>query len=426
VQNKWLGEWYDTILYVFFVSGLMIFFLCHWRMEYRVRCAELVVNEFLNEVSAEGRIDREIYTELTERLNSICPEYSLNVYTVEYELKPVYDYISEEKIADYFMNRNVKREKELKEWQQETEKVTEEMMRFQTETNSSILAAEQAVCLPLPEADAPVTMEAVRPVQEVYEGEDLITLCKVISEDKMFYALAEPLQAINSGIVEMRLFLNGEEYKVPVLVHCYPRYVICDKGHEITNTNGRIEETKTTGKINCPYCARIPEFVRCNVDFVKKKAGEVLSAEDLILMVTYLNGNTEVITPASEDWQDTFDEMYCGIQSVCVSYRGITENIIVVSENEGCQKCGNDCNERRKEDYEMFPYCTACMSKTLLFTGEVFEERIFTEMGEFLCYSENRDYALKRGSFVVVCLREDGRMVLLMQKEILQNGEERE
>lgn len=422
MKYKWLGEWYDTVLYILFVSGLLISFMCYWGGEYRLRCAELAIHDFLDTVSAKGEIDRETYEDLTERIHNAKAEYDLNIETISYVLHPVYDYVSEEKIADYFMNRNIKKEKELQKWQQESESIEKEWLCFQTETNASILAAEQAVSLPLPENVVTEIIEAVRPVQEVYEDEELITLCKIVSEGKMYYAQAEPLQAKGSGILELRIALNEEEYYIPVRVLCHPRHVVCDNGHEVINTRELIEEKKVTGKINCPFCARIPESISKSRALIKKQTGKKLTAEDLFLTVTYMNGTAEVITPESEEWQDTFDETYCGMQTVYVSYRGMQESIIVLTENEMCKKCGNDCNERNREDYDTFPYCTECMSGMILFTGEVFEEKLCMKTDEIIVFLENGGLDLKKGDFIVVQLLDNGKTVSMLQKEILQGG----
>jgi len=425
MQYKWLGEWYDAMLYVLFVSGLLIFFVCHWGGEYRLRCAELAIHDFLDTVSAKGKIDREMYEDLTERIHNACAGYDLNIDTIGYVLRPVYDYVSEEKIVDYFMDRNIKKDKELQKWQQESEDADSELLCFQTESNASILAAEQAVSLPLPENIVAEVMEAVRPAQEVYEGEEIITLCKVISEGTMYYAQAEPLRAKDSGMLELRIILNGEEYFVPVSVRCHPRHVVCGNGHKVINTKEIIEETKVTGKFSCPFCARIPEDLVSSTAFIRKQTGKKLTAEDLFLTVTYMNGTTEVITPESEEWQDTFDETYCGMQTVYVSYRGMKVSIMILTENETCKKCGNDCNERSREDYDIFPYCTECMSEMILYTGEVFEEELRMKMDEILVFVESGGLDLKKGDFTVVQLLDNGKIVSMLQKEILQDGRER-
>ena len=425
-MHKWMEEWYDTLLYILFISGLLIFFLCYWGGEYRLRSAEMAITEFLDEVSAEGKIDIDVYGELADRVQNINPEYKLNIYTVEYALHPIYDYVSQEKITEYFMERNVKKEKELQKWQQMKEQERADRLSLQLETNASILAAEQMAGIPLPESEEAERIEAICPYQEVYEGEELITICKVIYGGKSYFAIAESLQAKESGVIELKLNINGEIFFVPVTVLCHSRYVICEKGHKVVNTKKLIEETKLTGQISCSYCAAIPENVQCSTSIVRKKTGESLTKDDVCLIVTYLNGTSDIITPDSVEWKDTFDELYCGIQTVYVSYRGLTEWITVITENDSCKKCGGACNERNREDYNFFPYCTICMSDTTLFTGEVYEEKTYTELFESLITNENKEVVLEKGDFIVVQLSEEGKLASLMQKEILQDGQKGE
>lgn len=425
-MHKWMEEWYDTLLYILFISGLLISFLCYWGGEYRLRSAEMAITEFLDEVSAEGKIDIDVYEELAGKVKNIKPDYKLDIYTVEYVLQPIYDYVSEEKITEYFMERNVKKEKELQEWQQMKEYEIADGLRLQSETNASILAAKQKEGIPLPESEETESIEAIRPYQEVYEGEELVTICKVSSGGKSYLAVAESLRAKESGVIELNLNINGEIFFVPVTVLCHSRYVICEKGHKVVNTKKLIEETKLTGQISCSYCAAIPENVQCSTSIVRKKTGESLTKDDVCLIVTYLNGTSDIITPDSVEWKDTFDELYCGIQTVYVSYRGLTEWITVITENDSCKKCGGACNERNREDYNRFPYCTICMSDTTLFTGEVYEEKTYTELFESLITNENKEVVLEKGDFIVVQLSEEGKLASLMQKEILQDGQKGE
>lgn len=419
-MHKWMEEWYDTILYIIFISGLLLFFLYYWGAEYRLQSAELVIGGYLERVSSEGKADRETYEELKERVKNINRNYQLNIYAVEYVLRPVYDYVSEEEITEYFTKRNFRKEKNLPEWNKPEDESTD-MPGLQLETNASILAAEQAV-LPLPEANETERIEAMRPYQEVYVGDELITVCRVFSGEKSYYAMAETVRAKESGTIELNLTINGELFSTPVNVLCHPRYMICKNGHKVVNKKEIIEEIKATGKFSCPYCAAIPENVKCSTVFVEKRTGTGLTKEEIFLSVDYMDGESEIITPESEGWEDTFDELYCGIQTVQISYRGFTELITVVTENDTCKKCGGACNERNREDYNRFPYCTACMSEVALYTGEVYEEEIHTELFVLMNSMKEKEIILKKGDFIAVQLSEEEKTVSLLQKEILRDG----
>lgn len=418
MRYRWLEEWYDMLLYVLFIPVSLIFFLFYWSGEYRLRCAEAVIISFLDEVSAEGEIDEEIYGELTKKISKINIAYEWDVYAVKYELKPVYDYVSEEKLSDYFMMRNRIKEKKLEGWKPESGNISADTLFYQNDTNASLWAAEYMEGLPLPEEEEIEYIEAVRPFQEVYEGEELITLCKVVSGGKTYYLQAESLFAEKSGKTMMNIVNVDKVYSVPIEVICHPRFVQCENGHEVVNTKEIIMGTKKMGKVNCSLCAQIPENVTCNTYFLRKQTGTVFNEEDIILTVTYMNGNIETITPMSPGWQDTYDEEFCGLQSVYVSYRGVSQVITVLAENKTCRKCGGRCNERNKTDYDMFPYCTVCMSQTALFTGDVYEKEIQIGIGKIPCF-------LERGDLLVVKLLHNGKCISILQKEIKMDGEEK-
>ena len=421
--HRWLEEWYDTLMYIVVIFGALVFFLWYWRAEYQVRFAEIVLQEFLVEVSADGTITLEDYVELTENLEKINPGYEVEIKGIKRRLHPVYAVPAKENLQEFYMKRNRRAEVILTDYQPLIKEETEELLKLQEESNATIMAAHNQNYLPLPNEEGGLKIEALRPYQEVYEGEELITLCYVSSGKGSYYAVAESQKATGSGSVLLQLRTEGNDYEVPVEVVCYPRKLICGHGHKVVNSKQVLAEYRKTGRVKCPYCEVLPVDIVSNVAVVQKKTGTALTKEDVWTTVTYLDGHTEKITPDSADWQDTYDPYYCGIQNVTIHYRGKEERITVISDNGVCQACGKSCNERCYKDYIQFPFCTTCMSKVPLYTGKVYEEELWISGGEILaCLDKTDMFHFQIGDFITVYLKDGKRYVALLEKEILQTG----
>lgn len=420
--HKWLEEWHDTILYLVGVFGLLGFFFSYWAGEYQDRYAELLIQEFLYSVTINGRMTSEQYDNLISQILEINPLYEVEISCVEYELKPIYALLPEEELVRYYMSRNKKEEKRFCDFEPMVKEEKPESLFLQKKNNAELFASAHK-SLPLPKEDVVWNIEAVEPVQKVYEGERLLTMCLVTSGEGDFYLEAEPVNAESSGIVYLNLFLGDKEYTVPVQVVCYPRIVRCENGHEVANSEDRLTKSKIIQKEQCPYCEVIPECITCNKKFLQMKTGEMLKKQDIGIMVVYMNGRSEYVTPESSEWQDSYDENYSGIQQVTVRYRGKEECFLVSSENESCLQCGRDCNERCYLDYVEFPYCVKCMSEVEMFSGKVYEEEQMMLSGELKTYLEKKkEKIFKQGAFVRVYLQNRNRYVTLLQGKVKQDG----
>ena len=149
----------------------------------------------------------------------------------------------------------------------------------------------------------------------------------------------------------------------------------------------------------------------------------LLSGEEVWITAVYLDGHAEKVIPEAEEWQDTYDENYCGIQTATIHYRGKEAVVTVVSENRSCQQCNEPCNERCYQDYIMFPYCTSCMSKIELFTGKVIEEEQIIMTNELLaCLDENKELLLQRGDYITLILYDSEKNISIIQEQIKCNG----
>ena len=415
--HKLLEKWFDTILYVGIIVGIMGFFCFYWGNEYSFRYAKAVLQEFLDETSISGKITQEEYDGLKKRLQDTAySEGALEMYVYKYSVERIYDLIPIEKWEKVFSEKNVRQPVIFQMYEPQIQQPLPSQLNMQTETNASILAADQQAYLPLPQEEDTIFIRAVREVQEVYEGEELITLCRVEAFGKVYYKEAEFIKAYESGEVLLELTLENNKYPVPVEVVCYPRTELCEEGHLVVNTKDVLEEKKLTGKIKCPYCKVIPSEISCTASVVNKKTGETWDSADVSLRVTYLDGSTEYVTPDSADWQDDFDAEYCGVQNVTIRYRNVGTVTTVLSENPLCQKCGEECNDRCYKDYVKYPYCVKCLSGMYLYTGQSKEEeQLITEKDLLYELDRNGELLFNRGDFIMITYKHRNNITILQQ-----------
>ena len=420
--HKVLEEWFDTLLYVGIVIGLMGFFCLYWGNEYSFRHAKAVLHEFLDKASVSGKITEEEYVGLNNALHDIYPGASLEISCYRYSKQKIFDLIPQEKLERDFAGRNSKKKIELKDYEIQIPKIDVNSLCMQTETNASVLAADKKEYLPLPKDETQVIICAVRPIQEVYIGEGLITLCRITDSNGVYYKEAAYAEAQKSGEVFLELVLEDRIYPVPIEVICHPKTVLCSNGHCIVNTKEIIEEKKLTGKIKCTYCSMLPMQLICDESELHIKTGEMLTGNQIRILVTYLDGNTEYVSPDSKDWQDDFDSNYCGKQEITIHYRNMETNLMVVSENPICEKCGKECNDRSYEDYVKYPYCLECLSGMHFLTGEIREEELLLSKEDLFAELELKgEILLNRGDFfVMICKR--GKNMSVMQRKIRIDG----
>lgn len=417
-----LEEWMDTLLYLVLLIGFSLFFICFWSSEIKEVCADIVIDEFLTETSVDGKITVENYAKLIQNLKQFHPESEVSINWIHYEVQPVYALFSKESIAEYYLARNVKKEKKIPEESLFLPEENPEELVFQTETNASLIAAGYREYLPLPQEGINFEIEAVRPFQEVYVGEPLISLCYVNDSYGSFYAEAKTVTAEQSGVLFLQLTLMDQNFCIPVEVKCHPRTVLCENGHEVVNTKEVISHYQMYNSIRCPYCSFLPRKITCNVPVIYRKTGSRLD-ENIWIEAEYLDGHTMIVTSDSEEWTDTYDENYCGIQQVEIFYRGVKTYVTVVSENDVCQQCEGACNERCYMDYQKFPYCITCMEKVALFAGHTYEEEQKIQNSEVLDrLDETGEVLMNAEDYIVLCVTSGRNYYSIQQKKVLRTG----
>ena len=420
--HKLLEDLLDNFLFAVGVFGVLIFFIIYWERSFQIRYAEVVIHDFLWKASVSGKVTKDDYESLHRNLYSIDPKYDLEMQWVQYLEHPEYKLFSENELKQYFQERNRKKNILLKEYDSPVLQAKPEELTLQKETNASLLAAEKTELLPLPMDGTETVVTAVRPEQEVYEGEKLITLCKVLSQNVNYYVEAKDVIAKNSGEIDLEVVVDGIVYKVPVQVICHPRIVECKNGHTVTNEKMIIESQKQTGIILCPYCRLLSGRISCEISELSIKAGEKLTRDNIGIHVYYMDESYAYITPESEGWQDNYDEEFCGRQLVTIRYRNAETRLVISSENSNCIQCGNKCNDRCAEDYENYPYCLKCLSRKYIFTGQVRTEEQILYGNELLSILDNnRELIFSRGDFIVLKYGL-GRRKTIVQRKVSIDG----
>jgi hypothetical protein len=149
-MHHWMEEWFDTLFCIGTLTGLLFFFLWYWNGNYQQKCAEVVLQEFLDEVSASGKISLDVYEQMRQNIGRINRDYEIEIRCITYELQPIYARIPAETLRQYYADRNVRKDIAFQKITFEVEEEVPESLCLQKETNASILAAEKAEYIPLP------------------------------------------------------------------------------------------------------------------------------------------------------------------------------------------------------------------------------------------------------------------------------------
>jgi len=420
--HKSLEEWFDNLIYIGIVVGLMGFFCNYWGNEIFFRYSKAVLQEFVDETAISGQITANEYEGLYNRLQDIGRDFDIEISCYRYSEQKIAELLPTEHWRTEFASRNVIRPTVFIEYEPHVRQSDAATISLQKETNASVLAATENEYLPLSEEDTGFSVCAVRPSQEVYEGEYLITLCRVTDPSGVYYKEAAPIKAKATGQVMLELTLNDKLFQVPVDVVCYPRTERCDNNHFVVNTREVLDWKKKTGKVKCPYCGIIPMQISCKEPVIHVDTNESIHDGKIKILVTYLDGSISYVTSDSEEWQDDFDEEYCGTQNVTIRYRNVDTKLTVVSENPSCTKCGGECNDRCYTDYLNYPYCLKCLSQMYLFMGKVKEEKEFISEKDLLSMLDTQKaILLNRGDYIMIAYKQ-GKKETVLYREIKING----
>lgn len=392
----------------------------YWNEEVKLRYAGYIVSGFLKEASANGYVTAEEYVQMRKCLLAIDSSYQAECSQILYLLSPVYECQEEEKIEKYYAKRNIRKAIAIEKVSMEEEKAQGDFQEFNT---AALLAGNnEAIYVPLPEeAVTEEWIEAVMPVQKIYTGEALVTLCRVNRGGSVQYVEADPVVLHAPGTYKTELRLQGRGIGVFLTVTVYQRSISCDSGHSYANTKDRIAYYEETGVMaECPYCAEIPEWMEPSEPIMDMAIGTPLSETGLSACLYYKDGRKEVVFPGDDDWQDDYDAGYYGMQLVTVCYKGRTAcQVTVITKGGTCQNCGKECKNRCYADYKEQPFCNSCLAEMPVYTGTaavseyVAGEELFLQAWE----TEGR-YILQQGSSLHVSVKSLGKTILVKETSI--------
>ncbi len=237
------------------------------------------------------------------------------------------------------------------------------------------------------------------PVQSVYTNEALITTVKATYLDgstkvllaSTSFSTANPV--LNKPEILSLTDGLGTIKTCTITVNVIPRFKVCVNGHTYNlNTDG-----SDPGCIYChTYVASI-RIINPTTSTWTITIGTSLVDNGLKLLVTYFDGISEILT---EGYEDNLDKQYLGTKMVTIGYKGATTQLLVttVRAKMTCDICGFV--------YELYPDftnpgCPKCISKTPVFTGNIFEynsvnytEAILNDLYEDGIYEFNKDDAI--------------------------------
>ncbi len=419
-----LEEFYDFVLFLLGIGGLTFFFIFYWGTSYKQRYAESIVQAFFSNTSAEGGFTREDYEGLVTQVKKLDDRLSIQLTAELYEKEPVYVNLPVEELDTYFRKRNIRKEITLHRQLPAFWEEGEPPEKLQEESNATILAETAGAALPLPGEGESVNVTAVRPQQIVYEGEELITLCRVTSTEGTYYTAAVPVRAEKTEKVQLVVYLGDRIYKTEVDVICVPKSLECENGHSYWNTRERVKDFLASGDAaGCPACKKTPIQLSVEGGLITIPVGTKLLDFIDKVEVTYLDGHTEYIRPEGEGWQDDYDYNYCGLQTVRIYYYDAVTYCTVLTQGNLCKQCLFPCADRCHNDYKDFPYCSFCMSAQYMFSGKVVETVTVWKQERMLASVEKQGFfMMRKNDRLTAAVYYRGRLLSVLEQYMENNG----
>lgn len=235
----------------------------------------------------------------------------------------------------------------------------------------------------LPVCSQKVTnIAATHPVQTVAAGDPLITAVRVTYLDGSTrvvlgtsdFSTANPCQH-QPAVISYTYSLDGITHNLTCVIDVtvVPRNKTCSRGHTYN--------LKSDGSDpGCPYCRAWVDNIRVidpetsNLTII---IGTSLQENGIKILVTYMDGHTEIIT---DGYDDNLDSHYLGTKPVTIGYKGAVTYLTVttVCAKTVCEICGRE--------YSLYPDdsdpgCPYCIQMTPIFTGNVlhYEEKEYTD-----------------------------------------------
>ena len=365
----------------------------------------LLCEEMISEISASGSLKRDSYERFLEGLSECTEAFQVELQHTSYQKSPVYEYAAKEKITRYYAMRNQREIFDISTNPVLPEKIAMQDAKLQEQNNASVLGGSMGIYVPLPKEEGmseEIRYEAMVPVQEVYLGEELITVCMVEMPTGYYQFIADACSLKEEGTTVVQLTVNGRRIPAYVEATVYPRELNCPYGHTYACTKERVRYMKETGDMpECPYCKVMVTDISFSPSIVTTTVGTALQETEFLVRVVYQDGHTEIFDQKEEGLKFDYDAFYCGKQNVRTSYRGfLAEGLTVMVKGGKCKECGGECQEKGYRDYEKNPFCSSCLSKIPVFLGKInLQEEIFETCDIVQELEKQTTYEMKRGDF---------------------------
>lgn len=238
-----------------------------------------------------------------------------------------------------------------------------------------------------------ITLTPTHSVQKIYTNDPLITTAVAVYKDGSSKTVVCTTNFSTSVAQQNKTVTLTYNYSIEgvafsktstITVTVIPRNKTCLKGH-VYNLN---EDGSDPG---CPYCRAWVEslsIINPTTTPYVITVGTTLRDNNFKILVTYMDGHTEVLT---NGYMDNLDSAYLGTKPVTIGYKGvsITVPVTTVCATMVCDICSYS--------YELYPDgtnpgCPRCIQKIPVFTGNIMTYEHLNSSDEILeaLYSDER------------------------------------
>lgn len=358
------------LLVIVCLIGPALFFQMYKSIQ-KEALAEESSRDFLESVTSSGKISDTEYMLFRDGL-ALLDGFDTTLNYTTYHNEPVYQFYSATHIADYFNSRN----KWDRHYYHTAEPVINDedpgSLRMQKQTNATVLAKLMEDGLPLGN-DAPrtATYTAVVPSQEIYAGEQLVTVVKVDTGDMVYYAVGGDIAPTVDG--NYQIYVNGVLTSAVVSVKAWKRQVVCPTCHNTYTCTKEVLDYYKAYHVwsRCPHCASLIKDITVDHPTTSVPIGtKEADVIDISFTATYYNGRTETL--ALSDMSHNYAAGYAGAQNISVSYKGFHKDNVctITTVCPNCAGCGAAITNRNAFDCELYPFCSTCMSIRQTYLGE--------------------------------------------------------
>jgi len=252
-----------------------------------------------------------------------------------------------------------------------------------------------------------ISITPTHPVQTVATGDPLITTVRATYLDGSTkvvlgtsdFSTASPCQH-QTATIAYSYTLDGETHSLTctIDVTVVPRTKTCSRGHTYN--------LKADGSDpGCPYCKAWVDNIRLiypETSSLTITIGTSLQDNGVRILVTYMDGHTEIIT---DGYDDNLDSSYLGTMRVTIGYKGAVTylTVTIICAKTVCEICGRE--------YSLYPDgsdpgCPYCIQRTPIFTGNVlyYEEKEYTD-AILDRISVQGSYRMQRGDTFTVLIK---------------------